>query len=125
MKRFVNSTRGFLRRLVTPWLRVPNLAALPLVQPWTRVDMDKWLVFMQSDTGKKLVSRLRATESKVAIAGSKDVMHTVHSAGCSKGYSDCVEHLLSLGSTCQSEQVKIEVREKTEEEEALELLTQA
>lgn len=103
---------------------INRLAGSPLpagIQPapaWTERERDQWMRFILSDTGAKMMMRLRAFEAANAIAGAKDVMHTAHSAGRSCGYSDCIQHMISLAHTCDAKAVKVEVQPTMEESEA-------
>jgi hypothetical protein len=67
---------------------------------WTALDRDTLRGILNSETGVKLVARLRATEYAVAIANAKDQFHTAHSAGRTQGYSECINHILTLTISC-------------------------
>ena len=67
---------------------------------WTALDRDALRGILNSETGVKLVARLRATEYAVAIANAKDQFHTAHSAGRTQGYSECINHILTLTISC-------------------------
>lgn len=67
---------------------------------WQASDMQNLKGFLAGLTGRKLVSRLRATELALGTKGALDVMHTAHSAGITVGYGQCVTHLESLANAC-------------------------
>ena len=82
------------------------LMAIPVAGGWTAHDRDTLKLFLATDLGRKLVTRLRATEYALATSGAKDVMHTAHSAGLTVGYGQAIQHLLSLSQSAgaQAEQ---------------------
>jgi hypothetical protein len=82
------------------------LPAISSAPEWTALDRDTLRSILNSETGKKLVARLRATEYAVAVANAKDQFHTQHSAGRTVGYSECINHILTLTISCAAEQAK-------------------
>lgn len=108
-----------------PRIEIP-LGLMPAAR-WTPIDRDRLANFLQSDSGKKLIARMRSTEARNAINGAQDVVHTVHAAGRSNGYSDALVHLISLANTCDPESVRVQVegaeRPRTEIEEIMERIS--
>ncbi len=76
----------------------------PAATDWTALDRDRLRAVLNSETGRKLIARLRGTEYAVAVANAKDQFHTQHAAGHTCGYSDCIKHLLSLSVSCAASQ---------------------
>lgn len=98
----MNWLRSILSSLsLRPPVRV--LAMVPAARSWTAHDRDSLRGFLASDLGQKLVERLRATESSLAIANAADVMHTAHSAGLTTGYSQALKHLVSLSCSADAQ----------------------
>ena len=52
--------------------------------------------FLASPVGQSLSKRLRAVAAQVAIDGANDRVNTIHSAGVSAGWNECVRYLHSL-----------------------------
>lgn len=73
-----------------------QLPAVPVTAQWTTLDRDNLRRFLDGETGRKLIARLRATEYTVAVANARDQFHSDHAAGQTCGYSDCIKHVLSL-----------------------------
>lgn len=111
------------RRIKAAWFQLwrddaPAIA--PQFAPWTSADRDALEMFFRGTTGQRLLQRLYATEYRNAVGGARDVMHTVHSAGVSTGYSDCVKQIISLAQVCDAEPVEIKVTERDPYQELLE-----
>ena len=87
------------------------------------MDRDNWLRFIMSESGSRLVARLRHFEAMNGINGARNLTHTIHSAGRTMGYSECVEQLLSLAH-CKCEEPKKEKPQelRTEQDEIADLL---
>ncbi|HVX56968.1 MAG TPA: hypothetical protein VHA37_04500 [Candidatus Saccharimonadales bacterium] len=88
------------RRLVS-WLwavlvRLERLPAAPVAVDWLPEDQAAWVTFLRTTTGQRLLARMRAIESQVAINACQDVFHTAHSAGMAKGWHEALTWLQSL-----------------------------
>jgi hypothetical protein len=52
--------------------------------------------FLDSNHGQAFSARLRTVAAHVAIEGAKDRANTIHSAGVSAGWNECVRYIHSL-----------------------------
>lgn len=59
--------------------------------------------FLKSPAGELFSKRLRAVAAHVAIEGANDRAHTVHAAGVSAGWNECVRYLHSLSRVSRVE----------------------
>lgn len=77
---------------------LPAGRALPTAVPWTVEDVLELRKFLLHPTGLKLLERGRAMQFDRAVANSRDVFHTQHSAGVTVGISDTLNWIESLAS---------------------------
>ena len=93
---------GWLRGLAD-WLAPAGQAtergpvAVPLVRSEWPVEMAQGLeVFLRSDSGRAFLARMQAVATTVAVAGCRNTVNTVHSAGVSAGWDEAVRYMVSL-----------------------------
>lgn len=72
------------------------LPAVPLCGDWTETDKRLLASILDSDFGKRLWSRFRAAEYQIYQERCGDFMHTTHSAGLARGFTDARLWLESL-----------------------------
>lgn len=73
------------------------LTATPL---WGCEEAKATAAFLNSTAGQLFSKRVRSVAGYVAIEGAKDRVNTIHSAGVSAGWDECVRYIHSL-ATCQ------------------------
>lgn len=54
---------------------------------------------LSSEFGRKLITRLQATEYVLAVTNAQDKANAVHAAGVTSGYNQCLRHILSLSQS--------------------------
>ncbi|HEV2318892.1 MAG TPA: hypothetical protein VGV18_04035 [Verrucomicrobiae bacterium] len=74
------------------------LAASPV---WGVEEAGATTAFLASPAGQLFSKRIRSVAAHVAIEGANDRANTIHSAGVSAGWNECVRYLHSL-ATCQN-----------------------
>lgn len=89
--------RSFVVRVCNSLRATGSLpVAAPPLSHWTSEDRDQFKSFLLSTSGKRFVARLRAFESLNALSAVKSPLNIAHNGGKACGYSECVEHLISL-----------------------------
>lgn len=78
---------------------LPKLSAAPSAPDWLPENQAHWNHFIQSPTGRVLLTRGRAIEFHNATNACKDVFHTSHSAGVAHGFGEALNWLESLSRT--------------------------
>lgn len=66
------------------------------VPEWREDDKARWLTFLDSETGKRLMLRAHAVLFQNALEGCKDSFTTAHSAGRAAGFAEAIEWMQSL-----------------------------
>jgi hypothetical protein len=84
-------------------LSISDSPSAPHVEAWLTagpvwgVDEAKaTAVFLNSPAGQLFSKRIRSVAAHVAIEGANDRANTIHSAGVSAGWNECVRYLHSL-----------------------------
>lgn len=73
----------------------------PVSPGWSEHDAQTLRGYLTSETGRRFILRLQATEYDVSVRNATDVMHTAHSAGITVGYGQCLRHVQSLANCGQ------------------------
>ena len=68
---------------------------------WGVAEARATAAFLASPAGQLFSKRIRSVAAHVAMEGANDRANTVHSAGVSAGWNECVRYIHSL-ATCQS-----------------------
>jgi hypothetical protein len=89
----------FRRRAKQSVVEVGVKRLVPVAGAWTVSDRDALRQLLFSPFGKKLMQRLGATEYVLATRNAQDKQNTVHSAGVTQGYGDCIRHIISLSQS--------------------------
>jgi hypothetical protein len=75
----------------------PEVEALLTARPVWGVDEAKaTAAFLNSPAGQLFSKRIRSVAAHVAIEGANDRANTIHSAGVSAGWNECVRYIHSL-----------------------------
>ena len=72
---------------------------VPRAADWTAADRDTMASLLASDFGKKLITRLQATEYVLAVTNAQQTANTAHAAGVTCGYNQCLRQILSLSQS--------------------------
>ena len=72
---------------------------LPVAANWTVIERDQMAGLLASEFGRKLITRLQATEYVLAVTNAQDKVNPAHSAGVTAGYNQCLRHILSLSQS--------------------------
>ncbi|HEV2455546.1 MAG TPA: hypothetical protein VGY98_14875 [Verrucomicrobiae bacterium] len=92
-------------RTNTPFLSssAPHVEAMLTAAPvWGADEARAVAAFFHSPAGQLFSKRVRSVAAHVAIEGAKDRAHTVHSAGVSAGWNECVRYVHSLATVAAS-----------------------
>lgn len=81
-------------------------------QPESAADLHKYL---RTENGQLLSTRMRRIAAEVAVNGAQDRQNTIHAAGYSAGWNDCVRHFHSLSRVSRVEDTN---SEQTPQDEA-------
>jgi hypothetical protein len=102
----------------------PSVADAILTAPlWQDGNADDWSKYLASDNGKLLSLRLRRIAAEVAINGARDQRNTVHAAGVTAGWDECVRYLHSLSRVSRVEDTKHTEQAPQDEASLLEQLS--
>jgi hypothetical protein len=71
------------------------LTARPL---WGKDEAKAVRAFLHSPAGQLFSKRIRSVAAHVAIEGANDRANTIHSAGVSAGWNECVQYIHSLAT---------------------------
>lgn len=74
---------------------------IPRAADWTVADRDMMASLLDSEFGRKLITRLQATEYVLAVANAQDRENAAHSAGVTTGYNHCLRQILSLSQSAR------------------------
>jgi hypothetical protein len=83
----------------------PDYGSL-LSSDWTEVHAQALAAFLKSEVGKAFYRRLQAVAATVAIAGCRNTVHTVHSAGVSAGWDEAVRYIYSISRVAGDQATK-------------------
>jgi hypothetical protein len=75
----------------------PQVEAMLTARPVWGVDEARaTAAFLNTPAGQLFSTRIRSVAAHVAIEGAKDRANTIHSAGVSAGWNECVRYIHSL-----------------------------
>ncbi len=83
-----------------------SLPAVPIVPDWTALDRDRWKAVLNSETGRKFVSRARAVHFKMLNDSGEDHFHAAQSVHAARGFGEAIVWLQSLSASCSAQQEK-------------------
>jgi hypothetical protein len=90
-------------RTNTSSLSSPHVEAMLTAAPvWGADEARAVAAFLHSPAGQLFSKRVRSVAAHVAIEGAKDRAHTIHSAGVSAGWNECVRYVHSLATVAAS-----------------------
>ena len=79
-----------------------GLPAVPHAADWTTEDRATMQALVASEFGRKLITRLQATEYVLAVRNAQDTSNTTHAAGVTVGYNHCLRQILSLSQSARA-----------------------
>jgi hypothetical protein len=75
----------------------PQVEAMLTAHPvWGADEARATAAFLNSPAGQLFSKRIRSVAAHVAIQGANDRANTIHSAGVSAGWNECVQYIHSL-----------------------------
>ena len=92
------------------------LTAKPDWSPDEAAAVDK---FLKSDAGASFLKRVRAVAAQVAIKGAANQVNTIHAAGISHGWNECVRYIFSLSRVSRVEDTTPNAEQAPQDEASL------